>query len=189
MAKQLNKAVSGGGNINFQIGLTSDTTGLNQLKTSLTELQKMTSSDLMDINKNMNIQQANSQLKELKSMASSVQLALGAAFNKELGTVNVTKFNAELSKTGYSLQTISTAFNSAGEKGRTAFRNLATEALTAQRQVKQTHNLIQDMANTMVNSVKWSIASSAINNFTGSIQKAYSSFFHARRRSSRTHSE
>lgn len=174
MAKQLNKAVSGGGNINFQIGLTSDTTGLNQLKTSLTELQKMTSSDLMDINKNMNIQQANSQLKELKSMASSVQLALGAAFNKELGTVNVTKFNAELSKTGYSLQTISTAFNSAGEKGRTAFRNLATEALTAQRQVKQTHNLIQDMANTMVNSVKWSIASSAINNFTGSIQKAYS---------------
>ena len=174
MAKQLNKAVSGGGNINFQIGLTSDTTGLNQLKTSLTELQKMTSSDLMDINKNMNIQQANSQLKELKSMASSVQLALGAAFNKELGTVNVTKFNAELSKTGYSLQTISTAFNSAGEKGRTAFRNLATEALTAQRQVKQTHNLIQDMANTMANTVKWSIASSAMNNFTGSIQKAYS---------------
>ena len=53
MAKQLNKAVSGGGNINFQIGLTSDTTGLNQLKTSLTELQKMTSSDLMDINKNI----------------------------------------------------------------------------------------------------------------------------------------
>ena len=174
MAKQLNKAVSGGGNINFQIGLTSDTTGLNQLKTSLTELQKMTSSDLMDINKNMNIQQANSQLKELKSMASSVQLALGTAFNKELGTVNVTKFNAELSKTGYSLQTISTAFNSAGEKGRTAFRNLATEALTTQRQVKQTHNLIQDMANTMANTVKWGIASSAMNNFTGSVQKAYS---------------
>ena len=74
MAKQLNKAVSGGGNINFQIGLTSDTTGLNQLKTSLTELQKMTSSDLMDINKNMNIQQANSQLKELKSMASMYQM-------------------------------------------------------------------------------------------------------------------
>ena len=174
MAKQLNKAVSGGGNINFQIGLTSDTTGLNQLKTSLTELQKMTSSDLMDINKNMNIQQANSQLKELKSMASSVQLALGAAFNKELGTVNVTKFNAELGKTGYSLQTISNAFNAAGEKGRTAFRNLATEALTAQRQIKQTHNIIQDMANTMANTIKWSIASSAMNNFTGSIQKAYS---------------
>ena len=173
MAKQLNKAVSGGGNINFQIGLTSDTTGLNQLKSSLSELSKMTSSDLMDINKGMNIQQANSQLKELKSMASSVQLALGAAFNKELGTVNVTKFNAELSKTGYSLQSISNTFNAAGEKGRTAFRNLATEALTAQRQIKQTHNIIQDMANTMANTVKWSIASSAMNSFTGSVQKAY----------------
>ena len=50
MAKQLNKAVSGGGNINFQIGLTSDTTGLNQLKTSLTELQKMKE---MEHNKNI----------------------------------------------------------------------------------------------------------------------------------------
>lgn len=174
MAKQLNKAVSGGGNINFQINLTTDKTGLNELKTSLTELQKMTASDLMDLNKGMNIQQANNSLKELRSMASSIQLALGSAFNKDLGTVNVTKFNAELSKTGYSLQSISNAFYSAGEKGKAAFRNLATEALTAQRQVRQTHNIIQDMANTMANTVRWGIASSAMNSFTGSVQKAYS---------------
>lgn len=174
MAKQLNKAVSGGGNINFQINLTTDKTGLNELKTSLNELQRMTASDLMDLNKGMNIQQANNSLKELRSMASSIQLALGSAFNKDLGTVNVTKFNAELSKTGYSLQSISNAFYAAGEKGKAAFRNLATEALTAQRQVRQTHNIIQDMANTMANTVKWGIASSAMNSFTGSVQKAYS---------------
>lgn len=174
MAKQLNKAVSGGGNINFQINLTTDKTGLNELKTSLNELQRMTASDLMDLNKGMNIQQANNNLKELRSMASSIQLALGNAFNKDLGTVNVTKFNTELSKTGYSLQSISNAFYAAGEKGKAAFRNLATEALTAQRQVKQTHNIIQDMANTMANTVKWGIASSVMNSFTGSVQKAYS---------------
>lgn len=174
MAKQLNKAVPGGGNINFQINLTTDKTGLNELKTSLNELQRMTASDLMDLNKGMNIQQANNNLKELRSMASSIQLALGNAFNKDLGTVNVTKFNTELSKTGYSLQSISNAFYAAGEKGKAAFRNLATEALTAQRQVKQTHNIIQDMANTMANTVKWGIASSAMNSFTGSVQKAYS---------------
>lgn len=174
MAKQLNKSHSGGNQINYSIGFNTDKTTLNELKTSLVEIQKMTSSELMDLNKGMNVDEANTQLKEMRSMATSLRQALNNSFNKDLGTTNVTKFNSELSKTGYTLKNIADTFYAAGEKGKTAFRNLATEALTSERQIKKNHSLIQDMANTMANTVKWGIASSAMNNFTGSVQKAYS---------------
>lgn len=174
MAKQLNKSHSGGNQINYSIGFNTDKTTLNELKTSLVEIQKMTSSELMDLNKGMNVDEANAQLKEMRSMATSLRQALNNSFNKDLGTTNVTKFNSELSKTGYTLKSIADTFYAAGEKGKTAFRNLTTEALTSERQIKKNHSLIQDMANTMANTVKWGIASSAMNNFTGSVQKAYS---------------
>lgn len=175
MAKQLNKSHGSGGNqLKYSIIFDTNKTTLNDLKTSLIELQKMTSSELMNLNKGMNLNEANAQLKEMRAMATSLRQALNNSFNKDLGTTNITKLNAELGKTGYSIQTIADTFAMAGEKGRAAFRNLATEALTSEKQLKKNHNLIQDMANTMANTVKWGIASSAMNNFTGSVQKAYS---------------
>lgn len=175
MAKQLNKSHGNGGNqINFSLGFNVDNSTLNSLKTSLIEIQKLTSSELMSMNKGMDLNEANSKLKEMRVMATSLRQALNSSFNKDLGTTNITKFNTELKKTGYSVQTIADTFAMAGEKGKAAFRNLATEALTSEKQLKKNHNLIQDMANTMANTVKWGIASSAMNNFTGSVQKAYS---------------
>lgn len=173
MAKQLNKSVSGGSKINFSIGFNTDKTTLNEIKTSLSEIQKMTSSDLMSLNKGMDLTTANTQLKEIRQTASTVQQALSNSFNKDLGTTNITKFNNELAKSGLSLTQIASTFNAAGAKGQAAFRNITTELLTTEVQLKKTHNLIQDMANTMANTVKWGIASSVMNNFTGSVQKAY----------------
>ena len=173
MAKQLNKSVSGGSKINFSIGFNTDKTTLNEIKTSLNEIQKMTSSDLMSLNKGMDLATANTQLKEIRQTASTVQQALSNSFNKDLGTTNITKFNNELAKSGLSLTQIASTFNAAGAKGQSAFRNITTELLTTEVQLKKTHSLIQDMANTMANTVKWSIASSVMNNFSGSIQKAY----------------
>ena len=173
MAKQLNKSVSGGSKINFSIGFNTDKSALNQIKTSLTEIQKMTSSELMSLNKGMDLDTANTQLKEIRQTATTVQQALSSSFNKELGATNITKFNNELAKSGLTLNQIASTFNAAGIKGQTAFRNITTELLTTEVQLKKTHNLIQDMANTMANTVKWGIASSVMNNFSGSVQKAY----------------
>lgn len=173
MAKQLNKSVSGGSKINFSIGFNTDKTTLNEIKTSLNEIQKMTSSDLMSLNKGMDLATANTQLKEIRQTASTVQQALSNSFNKDLGTTNITKFNNELAKSGLSLTQIASTFNAAGAKGQAAFRNITTELLTTEVQLKKTHNLIQDMANTMANTVKWGIASSVMNSFSGSVQKAY----------------
>lgn len=173
MAKQLNKSVAGRNEIIFDVGFNVDKTNLNNIRTSLSELSKMTASNLMDLDKNLNTQQANANLQKLRRTVTSVQQALTNSFNQNLGTVNVTKFNTELSKTGLNLRSVANIFRSAGVQGESAFRNLATEVLTTNKQIKQTHHLLQDMANTMANTVKWSIASSVMNNFSGSVQKAY----------------
>lgn len=174
MAKQLNKSIANGNRINFQIGFNADKSSLNDIQQSLSLISKMTQSDLMDINKGLNLSEANTQLKEIRETVTTVRQALTNSFNKDLGTVNITKFNSELSKTGLNLQQVYTTLAKAGTQGQNAFRNLTTELLTTQMQLKKTHSVLEDMANTMSNTIKWSIASSFMNNFSGSIQKAFS---------------
>ena len=53
-------------------------------------------------------------------------------------------------------------------------RNLANSLSSVQLPLKETHNLIKSMGQTFTNTVKWSIASNAINTLTGSVQKAWS---------------
>ena len=172
MAKQLNKSIQGN-KIDFQINLNVDKTSLNDLQKSLANLSKMTSSDLMDLNKGMNLTQADAQLKEIRQTITTVRQSLSTAFNKDLGTVNVTKFNTELSKSGLNVKQLYSTFAAAGSQGKAAFRSLTSELMSTEMHLKKTHNILQDMANTMANSIRWSIASSAINSFSGNVQKAY----------------
>lgn len=172
MAKQLNKSHNANQQITFSLGFKTDKNGLIDAQQTLSEISKMTQSDLMDLNKGMNLGTAKQELKEIRETVTTVRQALSSSFNKDLGTVNVTKFNSELSKAGLTLNQVYQTLSKAGTQGVSAFRNLTSELMTTQLQLKQTHSVIQDMANTMANSVKWSIASSAINNMTGAVQKA-----------------
>ena len=173
MAKQLNKSVAGGNSINFKVGFTTDSSSLKAVHQSLAEISKLTQSELMNLNKGMNLEQANIELKNIRETVTTVRQALSNATNKDLGSVNVSKFNAELSKSGLTLGQIHSALAKTGIQGQSAFRNLTTELLTTETQLKKTHNRLQDMANTMANTIKWGIASSAMNSFTGSVQQAY----------------
>lgn len=155
------------GQIKFGVGFNVDKSGLNTLKASLKEIQKLTTADIK-IGGN-----AEKTLKDIQGMASQVEGALEKAFNPNLGTINLTKFNNELKSMGLSVGQMGQEFSKAGAKGDAAFRNLTTQLLTTKVQVKQTHELLDKMANTLANTVRWTIASSAVNALTGSIQKAY----------------
>lgn len=155
------------GQIKFGVGFNVDKSGLNTLKASLKDIQKLTTADIK-IGGN-----AEETLQRIQGMASKVEGALEKAFNPNLGTVNLTKFNNELKTSGLSIGQLGAEFAKAGVKGEAAFRNLSTQLLTTKVQVKQTHELLDKMANTLSNTVRWSIASGAVNALTGSIQKAY----------------
>lgn len=162
--------MANGGSIRYSVGFDVDKSGLSQLKASLQEIQKLTAQDLMKIN-NSSLETANKDLIKLRSSIGEIDKALDKAFNSDLGTLNVTKFNSELKK--MNLNQIYSDFSKAGAAGQTAFRNTTTQILTTNMQLKKTHNLLDEMATTMSNTIKWGIASSVMNNFTGSVQKAY----------------
>ena len=156
--------------IDFTVGFNTDQSGLSTIKKSLEEIQKMTSSDLMNLNKGMDLSEANSRLTQIKESASQVQKALDKAFNADLGTLNVSKFNNELKN--LDINKIYNDFNSAGSVGQTAFKNMTTQILTTNMQLKQTHSFLENMATTLSNTIKWNIASGAMNALTNNVQQA-----------------
>lgn len=157
--------------IDIDVGLKVDKTGLNQIKSSLQEIKNLTAQDLMKIGGHTDIQKAEQELKNLKTSISQIDGALEKAFNTDLGTLNVSKFNQALK--GMNLNQVYKDFSAAGAAGQAAFRNVTSQILTTNMQLKQTHNFLNNMATTMANTVKWGVASSVMNNFTGSVQKAY----------------
>lgn len=155
----------------YQVGYQVDKTTLNEIKESLQSLQRLTSNDLINLNKSMDLQQADAQLKQIKKSAFEVSNALSRSFNADLGALNVSKFNNELKN--LNINKIYKDFNSAGVAGQSAFRNITSQILTTNMQLKQTHSLLDSMAVTMKNTIKWSISSAVMNSFTGSVEQAY----------------
>lgn len=163
--------MANGGSIKYNIGFNVDKTGLNQLKSSLQEIKAMTAQDLMKIGGHDDITKATKDLEALQGTIKQIDGALERAFNTDLGTLNVAKFNQELSK--MNLNKVYQDFSEAGSAGQAAFRNTTAQILTTNMQLKQTHSLLDNMAATMANTVKWGVASSVMNNFTGTVQQAY----------------
>lgn len=157
--------------INFKVGYTVDKSGLNDIKTALQSIQNLTSNDLMSLNKGMDLESAKAQLTQIKQTTKQVQDALTRSFNTNLGTLNISKFSSELKS--LDINRVYHDFASAGEVGKSTFRNITSEILTTNMQLKQTHNFLDNIATTMSNTIKWGVASSIMNELSGSIQKAY----------------
>lgn len=151
--------------INLDVGFNVDKSSLQEIKSSLQQLQKLNLGNFAGPQK---------ELLKVQDQARKVEKALTEAFNPKLNTINLEKFNAYLTKEKLTIQDIASSFVKAGAAGQTAFNRLATSILTTNLQLKETHSLIQNFGTTMLNTIKWGFASSIINNFTGSIQQAVS---------------
>jgi hypothetical protein len=65
------------------------------------------------------------------------------------------------------------AFSKVGASGQAAFNNVATQILNTNVQLRQSNKLLDSLATSFANTVKWSITSSIVNNISSSIQSAY----------------
>lgn len=157
--------------VNFRIGYQVDRAALNEIRTSLTSIQQLTVRNVMDLNKNMNLAEAESRLRSIRESAATIGEALNRSFNNDLGVLNLTRFNNELKN--LDLNRIYRDFSSAGVAGQNAFRNITAQVLTTNLQLKQAHTLLDSLAVTMKNTLRWSFSSAIMNSFTGSIQQAY----------------
>ena len=160
-----------GGHIKFTLDTELNKTGINQLKQELQSLKALTSQQMVDLGFSKTTAQAKKDLVELKDSVSQVEAALNKSFSASFGTTNLTKFNQELKN--LNLNQIQQGFNKAGQAGQVAFRNLTTEVLTTKLQLKETNGLLAEMGKTMTNTIRWGLASSAMNSITGAAQKAW----------------
>lgn len=160
----------------IQIGInyTVNQQSLNNFKKSLEDIRNLKFSDMLKINPNLTgMKQAQQELLSIRKDASIVEDALEKAFNPKIGSINLSKFNQELKKENKSIKDIYHSFNKAGVEGQKAFTNLATTLMTVNAPLKQSHKVLNEIATTLSNTLKWNIASSAINKLTGSVQEAY----------------
>ena len=154
-----------GGRIDFTVGFKGDTSGLNQVKSALEGLSKIKISDFKGARQDLN---------EVRRTALTVEEALEKAFNPKINSINVKTFNNELSKSGLNINSVYQQFSKAGSQGQVAFSKMTSSLLTTNLQLKETHSLLENMGTTMMNTIKWGIASSVMNNFTQSVQSAFS---------------
>ena len=160
----------------IQIGInyTVNQQSLNNFKKSLESIRNLKFSDMLKINPNLTgMKQAQQELLSIRKDAAIVEGALEKAFNPKIGSVNLSKFNQELKKENKSIKDIYNSFNKAGTAGKQAFTGLTTTLMTTTVPLKQTHKLLNEMATTLTNNLRWNIAAGAINRLTGSIQEAY----------------
>ena len=160
-----------GNQITFGVGFNVNEAGLNKLKQSLQEIQKMTAKDAFATGNFSSLQAANKELTAAKASAQQLQNALLKAFNPQLGTTNLSKFSAELQK--INVGQLASQMNNLGATGQAAFLDLTKHALSLQAPLKQNYTLLTKIGQTLANTIKWNVASSAVNAFTGSIQSAY----------------
>lgn len=159
------------GQIQWGMSFKVDKSGLNDLKTELLSIQKLTTADYAR-GKHSSASQLAQELKQIKQSATEVQTALEKSFNTNLGTLNVVKFNQELKK--LNINKIAADFNKVENLGQSAFRNLVTQTLTTNLQLKETHKLLDSIATSMGNTIKWGVTSSIFNTMTSSVERAWS---------------
>ena len=145
----------------------------SQLTKAFDKIRQLTTHDLMDINPNINTDQANKQINELWKQTSALETAFEKAFNPKLNTVNIQTFNKSLKDSGTSLQKVYNEYKKAGSAGEGAFRAMSSKLLDTNIKLKETSGLFKEIGTTLKNSIKWNIASSVINTFSGKVQEAY----------------
>ena len=164
-----------GGTVTIGTKFTSDISGLQQAKSALEDIQKKSFLELkiVDYSSAKGVEEATRKLNIAQKSASQLSSMLDAAFNKDLGKLNISAFEQQLKQSNTSLQQIYANLSAIGPIGQDAFHKVATEVLTTSTQIQKSKTFLDEMAETMSNTIKWGIASSTMKNFTTSVQHAY----------------
>ena len=155
-----------GGQNRIDIGVhfNADKSSLDSVKKSLQDLQNI---------KLSNFSGTQQELQQIKNRAAQVEAAFTKAFNVKLNSMNVQEFYKQLGLADNKLDEIYADFSKVGAQGRAAFNQVASSLTTTNTQLRQSAGLLQNMGTTMMNTIKWGIASSVMNSFTNSVQQAF----------------
>lgn len=153
-------------NVNIKVGYTVDKTGLNEIKKQLADIRVEAASAKMSGKLTEDLQNASKAATQLENI-------LNSAWNSKLGQLDLSKVNTGIKNTYGTVQNLQKALISSGSSGTAAYNNFARSVLNANIQLKESSQLLDKMAVTFKNTVRYGISSSIFNNLSNSVQKAY----------------
>ena len=150
--------------INFTLDFNLNKDGIKQAGKELDALmKKLKDSPEFGIDK---------ELQKAYKSAEALKKALSKSFDKNFEKLGVKEFNNELSKSGQSLNSVEKNLTAVGVKGAKAFNEIEYEINKVGLSVKQSNKFLNEMFDTFGKTVKWGLASSAMNQMTGAVQRA-----------------
>ena len=147
----------------------------NSYNQVINQLKQISSMNQTGFNKTFKIKVDENDFRNAQNSAEKLAVAMKKSYNANLGTMNLSRLRQELDSLGGSkgLQKIQKEMSKLGQVGENAFHNFTSNVMTTNIQLKQSHKLLNDMATSMKNTIKWGVTSSIFNNLTGSIQGAW----------------
>lgn len=150
--------------IDVQMNFTANKTGLNEILTMLKQIQSEASKASLSGNLNQDLKQASETAKQLENI-------LNSSFNSKIGQLDLSKLNNSIKDTYGSVDQLRKRLESVGQGG--VFNKLASDVLNTNMQLKESNKVLDEMASTMANTVKWGVTSSIFDRISNSIQRAY----------------
>lgn len=151
--------------IEYELGVSVDNAGIDLLKQQLVELR-------LGIKKIQGTNQLTDSLTEAYDAANALSDILDKSYNTKLGQLDLSKVRSEIISTFDSVKKLQSQLEKGGAGGVLAFNSLAKSVLNTNVYIKQSNALMNEMATSFKNTVKWGISSSVFNSLTGSLQKA-----------------
>ena len=152
--------------IEYEIGTSIDTAGIDELKRQLAAIR-------LDIKSTEGTAKFTKELEVAYEAASELEDILNRSWNSKLGQLDLSKVRKEIDNSFFGMQNLKRSMEMGGAAGAMAFNSFSKAVLNTNVYVKQTSKLLDEMAVSLKNTVKWGITSSLFNNLTGSLQKAW----------------
>ena len=154
------------GKLNYSIGFQVDQQSAAELKQIINQLTNVGNTKSKEGT-------ISNELKEGIQAAQKLKEILNSSWNSKLGQFNLDKINTQIKQAYGNINNLRKTMTASGPEGAAAFNKMASSILNTNNQIKQSSQLLDKMALTFANTVRFSIASSVFQNITGSIQKAW----------------
>lgn len=150
--------------IDFQVGFTIDRKDLNEIQEILQQIQQAA-------NKKTGNSAMNNELKQAAATARELEQILNKSWNSKLNQLDLSRMNKSIKDTYGGVDQLRAKLESVGQGQ--VFNKMASSILNTNMQLKQSNKILDSMAQTMANTVRFGISSSVFNRITNEIQRAY----------------
>lgn len=152
--------------VEYNLKTTLDASGIGKLQAEIRKTQDALR--VLSAQELIGDKSATKAIQEIQKL----QQALTKSFNSRVGMLDMNKFTAELTKSKTNLAGLQQEFAKAGITGQTAFNQVIGRLGKLDTGVKSTSKAVDKIFNTIGNTVRWGIVSSAFNQMSNSVYKS-----------------